>query len=112
MTSQPSDRYAVLTTERVQMSEWMRRTIHGMNDLYFFVLLIAIISLGLSDAAWAAQDASAHPSWPGPGQLFVGACCQPIDRTPEQVDQDIAIMKRAGFNVVRMGDLSWHCGNT
>jgi beta-galactosidase len=25
----------------------------------------------------------------------------------EQIDQDIAIMKRAGFNVVRMGDLSW-----
>ncbi len=24
-----------------------------------------------------------------------------------QIDQDIAIMKRAGFNVVRMGDLSW-----
>jgi beta-galactosidase len=37
----------------------------------------------------------------------VGACYQPIDRTPEQIDQDIAIMKHAGFNVVRMGDLSW-----
>jgi beta-galactosidase len=48
-----------------------------------------------------------HSKWPGPGQLFVGACYQPIDRTPEQIDQDIAIMKHAGFNVVRMGDLSW-----
>jgi len=37
----------------------------------------------------------------------VGACYQPIDRTPGQIDQDIAIMKHAGFNVVRMGDLSW-----
>lgn len=37
----------------------------------------------------------------------MGACYQPIDRTPEQIDQDIAIMKGAGFNVVRMGDLSW-----
>jgi beta-galactosidase len=37
----------------------------------------------------------------------VGACYQPIDRSPEQIDSDIAIMKRAGFNVVRMGDLSW-----
>ena len=53
------------------------------------------------------QNATAHPNWPGPGQLFVGTCYQPIDRTPEQIDSDIAIMKRAGFNVVRMGDLSW-----
>src|SRR5664279_2013939 len=55
----------------------------------------------------AVQDASAHPTWPGPGQLFVGTCYQPVDRSPDQIDQDIAIMKRAGFNVVRMGDLSW-----
>jgi beta-galactosidase len=37
----------------------------------------------------------------------VGTCYQPIDRTPTQINQDIAIMKHAGFNVVRMGDLSW-----
>jgi beta-galactosidase len=55
----------------------------------------------------AAQDAAAHSNWPGPGQLFVGTCYQPIDRTPDQIDRDIAIMKHAGFNVVRMGDLSW-----
>jgi hypothetical protein len=55
----------------------------------------------------AGEDAAAHPTWPGPGQLFVGTCYQPIDRSPEQIDQDIAIMKRAGFNVVRVGDLSW-----
>ncbi len=54
-----------------------------------------------------AQDAPDHPNWPGPGQLYVGACYQPIDRSPAQIDQDIAIMKRASFNVVRMGDLSW-----
>ena len=44
---------------------------------------------------------------PGPGQLFVGSCYQPIDRSSQQIDSDIAIMKGAGFNVVRMGDLSW-----
>jgi len=49
----------------------------------------------------------APASLPCPGQLFVGTCYQPIDRTPEQIDRDIAIMKGAGFNVVRMGDLSW-----
>jgi beta-galactosidase len=37
----------------------------------------------------------------------VGTCYQPVDRSSEQIDRDIAIMKRAGFNVVRMGDLSW-----
>jgi beta-galactosidase len=63
--------------------------------------------MGMLSAASVAQNTLAHPSWPGPGQLFVGACYQPIDRTPEQIDRDIAIMKRAGFNVVRMGDLSW-----
>jgi len=55
----------------------------------------------------AAQSAAGHPEWPGRGQLFVGTCYQPVDRSPEQIRQDIAIMKAAGFNMVRMGDLSW-----
>lgn len=54
-----------------------------------------------------AQQAIQNPHWPGPGQLFVGTCYQPIERSPAQIDQDIADMKKAGFNVVRMGDLSW-----
>jgi beta-galactosidase len=37
----------------------------------------------------------------------VGTCYQPVDRTPDQIKRDIALMKQAGFNVVRMGDLSW-----
>lgn len=60
-------------------------------------LALSVIPLALSNPA----------NWPGPGQLFVGACYQPVDRSPEQISHDIAIMKRAGFNVVRMGDLSW-----
>ncbi len=68
------------------------------------ICLVLICSLGLLARA---QDAPAHPNWPGPGQLFVGTCYQPIDRSPEEIDRDIAIMKQAGFNVVRMGDLSW-----
>ena len=55
----------------------------------------------------AAQHGPAHPGWPGPGQLFVGTCCQPVDRSPEQIDSDIDTMKRAGFTIVRIGDLSW-----
>ncbi len=66
-----------------------------------FILIVSLVS------ASGAQDSPAHPNWPGPGQLFVGTCYQPIDRTTEQIDRDIAIMKQAGFNVVRIGDLSW-----
>jgi len=54
-----------------------------------------------------AQSVTDHPDWPGKGQLYVGTCYQPIDRTPEEIHNDIAIMKKAGFNLVRMGDLSW-----
>jgi beta-galactosidase len=71
---------------------------------FFAVVLVFTVSVPSSIAQRAM---SAHPTWPGPGQLFVGTCYQPIDRTPEEIDGDIAIMKGAGFNVVRMGDLSW-----
>jgi beta-galactosidase len=54
-----------------------------------------------------AQNAAVHPEWPGKGQLFVGTCYQPIDRTPEEIHRDIGPMKGAGFTLVRMGDLSW-----
>ena len=70
-------------------------------------LALLLVLIGTLSVASVAQIAPAHPNWPGPGQLFVGTCYQPIDRTPEQIDRDIAIMKHAGFNVVRMGDLSW-----
>jgi beta-galactosidase len=75
-----------------------------MSPTKFFLSLILLSALS---AASVAQNVPAHPNWPGPGQLFVGTCYQPIDRSPEQIDLDIAIMKNAGFNVVRMGDLSW-----
>lgn len=67
---------------------------------------LSLLLLAVCGAASTAQETS-HPNWPGPGQLFVGACYQPADRSPEQIESDIAIMKQAGFNVVRMGDLSW-----
>ncbi|WP_343639934.1 beta-galactosidase [Roseateles sp.] len=54
-----------------------------------------------------AQSAEGHPGWPGPGQLFAGVNYQPVDRSLEQVRRDVALMKQAGFKVVRMGDLSW-----
>ena len=65
------------------------------------------IALSLSYALAFGQSADQHPDWPGKGQLFVGTCYQPVDRSPEQIRKDIALMKQAGFTMVRMGDLSW-----
>lgn len=66
------------------------------------------MALGLAlNAGVSAQTLTTPKTWPGPGQLFVGTCYQPIERTPAEIDQDIARMKSAGFTVVRMGDLSW-----
>ena len=71
-------------------------------------LALSFLLVGAMHFASVAQNAPPHPgNWPGPGQLFVGTCYQPIDRSPAQIDRDIAIMKHAGFNVVRMADLSW-----
>jgi beta-galactosidase len=80
-----------------------RQCFNALAKPLAFFLIAGLTLSGLS----VAQDASVHANWPGPGQLFVGTCYQPIDRSSEQIDRDIAIMKGAGFNVVRMGDLSW-----
>jgi len=71
-------------------------------------LLFSTFALVSANAGHAvAQGASEHPNWPGKDQLFIGTCYQPVDRSPEEVRSDIALMKKAGFTVVRMGDLSW-----
>ena len=70
------------------------------------VALSAAMPLALPSVAHA-QSPAGHPDWPGRGALFVGTCYQPIDRSPAQIVKDIALMKAAGFNMVRMGDLSW-----
>jgi beta-galactosidase len=67
--------------------------------------LATIATLGPLQAR--AQNAPAHPGWPGAGQLFVGTCYQPVDRSRAQIERDIALMRQAGFKVVRMGDLAW-----
>ena len=69
-------------------------------------ILIAM-ALFLGSTLLFGQSAEQHPEWPGRGQLFVGTCYQPVDRSREQIRQDIALMKQAGFTMVRMGDLSW-----
>jgi beta-galactosidase len=69
--------------------------------------ILLVVTLSLSGTFVFGQSAAEHPEWPGKGQLFVGTCYQPVDRSPEQIRQDIALMKQAGFRMARMGDLSW-----
>jgi beta-galactosidase len=72
------------------------------------VRFVAPIALAVAALAASASVALAAPQgWPGDNQLFAGTCYQPVDRSSEQIARDIALMKEAGFNVVRMGDLSW-----
>ncbi|WP_423605218.1 hypothetical protein [Sphingomonas sp. MS122] len=56
------------------------------------------LSTALAPAAIAprahAQSAAGHSEWSGKGQLFVGTCYQPVDRSPEQIKQDIAVQGR------------------
>jgi beta-galactosidase len=69
--------------------------------------VIPTLSLVVLSLPVLGQSAEGHPDWPGKGQLFVGTCYQPVDRSSQQVTTDIALMKAAGFKMVRMGDLSW-----
>jgi beta-galactosidase len=78
-----------------------------VNRLRRSALACVLALAGLGHGPGYAQSAEGRTDWPGPGQLFVGTCYQPVDRSPEQVKRDIALMKQAGFKVVRMGDLSW-----
>jgi beta-galactosidase len=70
------------------------------------IISIAIAATLVAGEA-SSQSIAEHKNWPGAGKLFVGTCYQPVDRTPEQVHKDIALMKKAGLSIVRMGDLSW-----
>ena len=64
--------------------------------------ILLLVTLSLSGTSVFGQSAAEHPEWPGKGQLFVGTCYQPVDRSPEQVRQDIALMKQAGFRIVEV----------
>ena len=71
------------------------------------LMLCATVLLVAAAGPAGARQADSQPGDIPPNQLFVGACYQPVDRSPEQIRTDIALMKKAGFTVVRMGDLSW-----
>lgn len=70
-------------------------------------ILACVLAAALAPAAAPARAADSHSAWPGAGQLYVGTCYQPVDRSRAQVTRDIALMRASGFKVVRMGDLSW-----
>ncbi|MFN3668210.1 MAG: beta-galactosidase [Brevundimonas sp.] len=67
----------------------------------------AVSFAALTGAAHAQGSADRPGAVVASDRLFVGANYQPVDRSPEEIEQDIALMRRAGFNVVRMGDLAW-----
>lgn len=81
-----------------KVTGWRRKLISGVATLVFCAPLFVSAAPAL---------APSHADWPQPNELFVGTCYQPVDRSPEEIRADIAIMKKAGFTVVRMGDLSW-----
>jgi len=79
----------------------------NMSKLGRKIIACMLAAAALGSAVARAQSADGHSGWPGAGQLFVGTCYQPVDRSREQIKRDIALMKQSGFKVVRMGDLSW-----
>jgi beta-galactosidase len=72
-----------------------------------FALALVIAGTCLGASLASAQKTDARRSWPRPDRLFVGTNYQPVDRSPEQIRRDVALMKQSGFTVVRMGDLAW-----
>ena len=60
-------------------------------------LTIIVVPASILSVVAVAQNVAEHPNWPGPGQLYVGTCYQLIDRSADQIDNDIAIMKNAGL---------------
>jgi len=88
-----------------QVSWRTKRSNNSLHRLQFSFTLVAAILLTAS--LLYAQKAEGDRDWSGKGTLFVGTCYQPIDRSPQQVHQDVALMKAAGFKLVRLGDLSW-----
>lgn len=69
---------------------------------------VAMFSLTMLSVATAvSQEAKSRADWVSQGQLYIGVNYQPVDRSPEEIKLDIALMKKAGLQVVRMGDLSW-----
>jgi len=70
-------------------------------------LALAAFGPAYTQAQGGVAAQAGHPDWPGAGQLYVGTCYQPVDRSRAQIVRDIALMRQSGFKVVRMGDLSW-----
>ncbi len=85
----------------------MRTVLKCLTLSVVLTLAATLCGLALGASTAHAEPADTHPEWPGAGQLFVGTNYQSFDRSREQVLQDIARMKSAGFKIVRMGDLSW-----
>jgi beta-galactosidase len=83
-----------------EVTAWPARQLRRPTAALLSALLLATTPA-------TAQEAKSRADWVGQGQLFVGTNYQPVDRSPEQIVRDVELMKNAGLQVVRMGDLSW-----
>lgn len=69
--------------------------------------LTAALLAATASIACFAQTASLDKPVPGPSEILYGAAYYSEYEPYDRLDQDIAMMKKAGLNVVRMGESTW-----
>jgi beta-galactosidase len=83
----------------------------GMGQRRGFILVFSAIAalacaMGVRAQADSAPSSPAHPDVDF-SQVLYGAAYYPEYEPCDRVDKDIALMKAAGLNVVRMGESTW-----
>jgi len=68
---------------------------------------VTSLLLGVVGVAASAAPPAAHNRMARQGQALRRDLLPAVDRSPEEIRKDIALMRAAGFTLVRMGDLSW-----
>jgi beta-galactosidase len=69
-------------------------------------LTAALLAAAMSTSCFAQTAPQAKPV-PGPSEILYGAAYYSEYEPYDRLDQDIALMKKAGLNVVRMGESTW-----
>src|SRR4030042_936674 len=84
----------------------MRKTkLHSIGILSSFSVFLI---LSFSDSSLHAQSKSPTAKTFSPtGQMYIGVDYYPEHWPEERWEYDIQLMKKAGFNVVRLAEFSW-----
>jgi beta-galactosidase len=69
-------------------------------------LTAALLTAAMGTSCFAQTAPRAEPV-PGPSEILYGAAYYSEYEPYDRLDQDIAMMKKAGLNVVRMGESTW-----